>query len=484
MARLRLPLYAKMLLWFLMNLLLLLLLGYGFMRMQFRLGLDWMLAGPTGARIEQLGNTLRDTLELRPEGEWSDILKQYNAAQGITFTLFSSDGRQLVGDSVEVPKEVRARLVDKRSPIEANRPPAPRPPPPASGAPPPPPPPKPRFMLRSDHPTRYWAGVHLDLFYREGELRLPLTLVMISDTLIAGGVFFDPWPWVALVACGLLLSVLVWLPFVSGMTRAIQRMNAAARRIAHGRFEVRVPDQRGDELGELAMSVNDMAGQLGVYVAQQRRITADVAHELCSPIARMQMALGVVEQRGTPEQATYLKKLDTELQHMAKLVEEVLAFSKAETLPERAQPEDIQLLDLANSIVAREANGGDVRVNVPAELQVHTLREALDRALGNVLRNAVRYAGAAGPIYISGHRRVDGRVSLCVTDLGPGVPPETLGRLFEPFYRPEVARARHTGGSGLGLAIVKRCIEACGGTVTARLRDPTGLEVELQLAAG
>jgi two-component system sensor histidine kinase CpxA len=66
-----------------------------------------------------------------------------------------------------------------------------------------------------------------------------------------------------------------------------------------------------------------------------------------------------------------------------------------------------------------------------------------------------------------------------ILDQGPGVPPETLPRLFEPFYRPEAARGRNTGGSGLGLAIVKRCIEACGGTVTARLRQPNGLAIEM-----
>ena len=70
-------------------------------------------------------------------------------------------------------------------------------------------------------------------------------------------------------------------------------------------------------------------------------------------------------------------------------------------------------------------------------------------------------------------------VYIQILDQGPGVPPETLPRLFEPFYRPEAARGRNTGGSGLGLAIVKRCIEACGGTVTARLCQPTGLAIEM-----
>jgi len=277
---------------------------------------------------------------------------------------------------------------------------------------------------------------------------------------------------------GVGISALLWLPVVGGITHAIRRVNDASKRIAAGQFDVRLPDQRGDELGELATSVNAMAGQLGDYVMQQRRITADVAHELCSPIARMQMALGVVEQRGTPDQVNYLKKLDHELQHMAKLVGEVLTFSKAETLPERETPTDIPLRELIDQIIEREAAGIDVLVDVPSDLTIQTLHEALDRALGNVLRNAVRYAAHAGQIQIRASQQ-NGKTTIAIADQGPGVPTDTLPRLFEPFYRPEVARARHTGGSGLGLAIVKRCIEACKGTVTARLREPHGLEVEV-----
>ncbi len=223
-----------------------------------------------------------------------------------------------------------------------------------------------------------------------------------------------------------------------------------------------------------------MAAQLGDYVAQQRRITADVAHELCSPIARMQMALGVVEQRGTPEQTSYLKKLDAELQHMAKLVEEVLAFSKAETLPEREEPEDIDLRDLITSIIARESPEADIKLDVPTALHLCSIRNALDRAIGNILRNAVRYAGNTGPIQLRTSRE-DDKILIRFSDRGPGVPSEALHRLFEPFYRPEAARRRTTAGSGLGLAITKRCVEACGGAVIARLREPSGLEIEISI---
>ena len=500
MKRPRLPIYARVLLWFCVNLALLLVLlsevkaiaktsalllvlGWLFMRAQFGLSLDWFLSGPTGARIESLAEDLTSQLRAVPESDWAQLLAQKESELGVQLALFGNDGELKVGPPLDPPPAVRARLIDKRT--AADMPPPPRPnrkgakavlPRPPSGAPP-----KPRFMVRAEGNPSYWAGIHVTLAFGEGASRSPLSLVLASNSITGGGMFFDPWPWAGLVAGGLLLSALIWLPVIGGMTRAIRRVNEASKRIAAGTFSVRLPDQRADELGELATSVNSMAAQLGDYVNQQRRITADVAHELCSPIARMQMALGVIEQRGTPEQATYLKKVDAELQHMAKLVEEVMTFSKAETIPEREAPETFALMPLVQGIIARDGNGSEFTLEIPDSLTLHTLREALDRALGNVIRNAVRYAGKAGPIEISARRDSAGGVSIAIADQGPGVPKDTLHRLFEPFYRPEAARARHTGGSGLGLAIVKRCIEACNGTVTAALREPAGLVIELNV---
>lgn len=106
--------------------------------------------------------------------------------------------------------------------------------------------------------------------------------------------------------------------------------------------------------------------------------------------------------------------------------------------------------------------------------------ELLARALGNVIRNAIRYAGPTVPILIRAHQQGQ-QVKLCIADSGTGVPEETLSQLFDPFYRLEADRARNTGGSGLGLAIVKTCVEACQGTVTARNRLPNGLEIILTL---
>ena len=115
------------------------------------------------------------------------------------------------------------------------------------------------------------------------------------------------------------------------------------------------------------------------------------------------------------------------------------------------------------------------------------------RAFSNLIRNAVQHAGASGPITIratrnsaaansdAGDEDEKEQVTVIVADQGPGVPPEELSKIFDAFYRLDTSRARATGGTGLGLAIVKTCIESCCGTVSARNRQPSGLEVHVTL---
>jgi two-component system sensor histidine kinase CpxA len=104
----------------------------------------------------------------------------------------------------------------------------------------------------------------------------------------------------------------------------------------------------------------------------------------------------------------------------------------------------------------------------------------LERALANLVRNAIRHS--AGPVEISA-QPVGGEILVVVADSGPGVPEETLQRIFEPFYRVDPSRSRDTGGVGLGLAIVKTCVEACGGRISCRNRQLDGLEVTVHLEA-
>jgi two-component system sensor histidine kinase CpxA len=106
----------------------------------------------------------------------------------------------------------------------------------------------------------------------------------------------------------------------------------------------------------------------------------------------------------------------------------------------------------------------------------------LTRAIGNLVRNAVRYTGTNDAIFITAVTSADG-VRITVEDEGPGVDPEALARLGEPFYRPEIARARETGGVGLGLAIVRSSVAACGGEVHFFNRTPHGFRAEIRLSS-
>lgn len=498
--QLRIPLYGKVLFWFLVNLCFVGLLAGTFAVVQLRFGLDWLLAGPARHRLEAMGEVIAGELRDEPVSAWNDLLARYRLAHRVSFTIFRNDGKQAAGPSLTPPAEVLEKLQDRRPPA-----PMPRPRPPAAPAPKErpddqapenddleqlerresrphdPPKAKTQFMIRSVDPVRYWVGVHIGLAHHAmGESPRPVTLLISSNRLTGGGLFFDPLPWILFAATVLAVSALIWLPIVGGITRTIRKFNVAARSISQGRFDVRVPDNRGDELGELGVSVNAMASQLNTLVDSQRRLTADIAHELCSPIARMQRALGIVQQRVGSELADYVMKLDRELQHMARLVEEVLSFTKAGNVPAMAVAEDICVGDLVRDIVDREAADVEVRVEIPVGLQVHVIREALDRALANVLRNAVRYASHCGAIVISAEKRAT-EVRIAVADCGPGVQADALEKIFEPFYRPEVARKRSTGGAGLGLAIVRRCAEAFGGRVSAEAVVPQGLCVSLSV---
>jgi two-component system sensor histidine kinase CpxA len=242
-----------------------------------------------------------------------------------------------------------------------------------------------------------------------------------------------------------------------------------------------VAARRSDELGLLGASLNNMAGRLQEFVTGQKRFLGDIAHELCSPLARMELALGVLDQRADEKQRAYVADVRDEVREMSALLNELLCFTKA-GLRAEIHLVPVSLAQCVRQAAGREASPqAEVFVEIDDALQVMADPQLLGRAVSNVVRNAIRYAGEAGPIHISAQAR-GSQIILRVRDQGPGVPDATLSRLFDPFFRPEAARTRETGGTGLGLAIVKSCVEACGGSVAVRNAQPAGLEVEFLLS--
>ena len=505
----RFPLFAKILLCFLINLLVLAVAGWWLSGAPFPPGLDSLLAGHAGNRIQEVSNLISDELHGNPRENWDGILKRFEDAYHVRFYLFANDGVQLAGDRIELPKGVHARLTEPRllPPEQQPRPPAAGPPPPREMAPdgfppgasppppplqsnpngmnPPPQPPPPgqrsRFMMHTSNPGLYWVVVRIAGIRPMADSRpAPASIITTSETISAGGLFFDPAPWLGIGAGSVLFSALLWLPLVKGITRSIGRMTRATEQIAEGRFDVRVTGSRRDELGSLGGAINQMAGRLEGFVGGQKRFLGDIAHELCSPLSRAQIALGILEQRGGEAQLGYIKDVREEIELMSNLVNELLSFSKA-ALGAQIKLQPVALLPLVEKAAQREKqDDASLRIDVADHLRVMADPELLQRSLANLVRNALHYAGAAGPVVISASEQ-DGKVILTVADSGPGIPPGALAQVFDPFYRVDPSRARETGGVGLGLAIVKTCAESCGGTVSARNREPSGLEVVITL---
>jgi two-component system, OmpR family, sensor histidine kinase CpxA len=484
----RFPLYAKILLWFFLNLLVLAAAFYLVFQIQFRAGMDSFLMSQASERMQSVSEIIGSELNATPRTQWNEVLERFSQAYQVQFFLFRADGQQVAGEPISLPSAVLAKVTEPRSaplgrgPAQGRGPPAGRgrnrPFGSALSEP------NPKFNLHTDSPSGYWIGVRLALAEREPGRAGATTLLAMSRSASGSGLFVDVTPWIVGGFAALLFSVLFWLPLVRSITRSISQINRATEQIAEGRFDTRVPSQRRDELGRLGQAINRMTERLAGFVTGQKRFLGDIAHELCSPIARLQVALGILEQRLEEKQKACVADVLEEVQQISGLVNELLSFSKAELRQTQLKLEPVNIANVVRNVIKREA--GDAP---PFELQIdEALRawaepELLTRALANLVRNSMRYAGKAGPIVISAISQGD-RITLVVADAGPGVPDSALDHLFDPFFRVEASRSRETGGVGLGLAIVKTCIEACQGTVLARNRIPSGLEVVISLKAG
>jgi two-component system sensor histidine kinase CpxA len=328
----------------------------------------------------------------------------------------------------------------------------------------------------------YWVGLRVPFLDRADAPPIAATLFARVDSRWTLLRLLDLQPWFLAGGAIVLFSILFWLPFVRGITRALGQLTTATGAIADGKFDTRVPTNRGDELGALGSSVNQMAERLDTLVNGQKRFLADVAHELGSPIGRLQVATEILESRADPALREHVADVRDEVEQMSALVNELLTFTKAGLRPRDAELAAVELAPLLREVLVRENAAGRVELAVPAGLAARADAQLLARALGNLVRNALRYAGDAGPIHVTA-REENSRVLISIEDDGPGVPPAALARLGEPFYRPDVARTRESGGVGLGLAIVRSGVAACGGAVHFANRTPRGFVAEVSLAS-
>lgn len=419
--------------------------------------LSSLLLAPARDRVLADARLLALELTQTPIDQRDALLERHTQARHVMFYLFNTKGLGVAGPSMRLPPVVHARVTQDR----LNE----------------------MFFVTTRDPTRYWVGIRIPIGSPGGEEPVPGVLVLMSNSLLGNSGLFD----VTLVGLILLVVVLIsvacWVPLIRGLTRGLTQVTDAAEKIAVGQFDIQVAANRRDELGQLGTAVNQMAARLASFVQGQKRFLGDIAHELCSPIARINLALGILERNADKTQRDHVRDVREEVEHMSDLVAELLSFSKAGMQPAEVQHVPVEVAEVIQRAVARESSPtATIQVAAAETLKVLADPDYLFRSLSNLIRNSVRYAGESGPIRISVLQERD-RVLITVADNGPGLPEEELEDVFAPFHRLEPARGRETGGAGLGLAIVKSCIEACKGTVRCRNREPHGLTVEIRLIA-
>lgn len=415
------------------------------------------------AREKILAVSKQLTLDLTDAGDREAILERYKAAYAVEFRLYDSRGLRIAGPDTPIPAEVAARLV---------RPVSPRPRSPTGlGSPP--------FLMEGGEPSRYWIGVRILLPSPDVRHSVPATLILVSPTLLSNSFFFDWEPWLAILATAVLVTALCWFPLVRGLTRDIGKMTDTTAAVSDGNFDVRLDTRRSDELGRLGGSINQMTTRLRDFVDGQRRFLGDVAHELRSPLGRIQVALGLLERKIDPAERRYIRDLEEDVELLSGLTTELLAFARSELKREPVPLAPVVLRDIVERAVNVEApEGMVVGIDVAPSMTVWGEDHLLFRSVSNLVRNAIHYGG--GDVSVTASWQGE-QVALRVSDRGPGVPEEALERIFTPFFRLDSARGRKKGGTGLGLAIVRNQVEACGGRVQARNRAEGGLEIVVTL---
>jgi signal transduction histidine kinase len=274
------------------------------------------------------------------------------------------------------------------------------------------------------------------------------------------------------------------------LTAPLARLRAVTHKLTNGdltaRFGISYGGRR-DELTELGRDFDRMAERIESIVAAQRRLLSDISHELRSPLARVNLAVGLMRQKGKPD--VELDRIELEAKRMDALVGQLLSLARMENGANGNETRTIEIESLLQSIVEDadfEARSLDRAVRIVRSEAVTTdgRPDLLQSAIENVVRNAVYYTRGGTDVEVSLERGQADSWPLAVIrvrDHGDGVPEAALPDLFRPFYRVADARDRQSGGVGLGLAIAEKAVNWHDGSIRASNAADGGLVVEIQI---
>lgn len=276
-------------------------------------------------------------------------------------------------------------------------------------------------------------------------------------------------------------GVLCWLASVA-VVSPIRRVAASIALFGQGNLSVRMNTRRQDEIGQLGNSFDQMAERLQRMIVSERRLLADISHELRSPLARLKFAVKLARTSADKEMA--FDRINRDVDRIATLVAGIVEITLVEGDPVTQGMEIVRIGDVLNDVIhdctlEAEARGCQIALCGRSSGEVLGNRELLRRAVENVLRNGIRYSPEQSTIDVS-IAEDSAIVNIEIRDYGPGVPEEVLTRIFDPFFRVEEARDALGGGSGLGLSIAKRAVQVHHGAICAQNALP-GLRVQIKI---
>jgi len=302
------------------------------------------------------------------------------------------------------------------------------------------------------------------------------------------GPFSPPFSWsvrFGLLGLALVISGLVSYWLARTIASPVRRLQDAAHTLSAGNLDARAGPAvaaRRDEIGVLGREFDSMAERLSALIAARQRLLRDTSHELRSPLARMEMAIGLARQdaASTPEQ---LDRIEREAERLDRLIGHILDYARLERDPATFTFEEVDLPELIRQIVhdaefESQSPPGRLRFTCDDGFTLHGDAQVLHAAIDNVVRNALIYGDVDLPIEVG--LTVDAeQIHITIRDHGPGVRESDLTRIFEPFYRAGSLDSKHisTEGTGVGLAITQRAVALHGGGVVARNADDGGLIV-------
>jgi len=431
--------------------------------------LDRVWTSNLRGHVEMVAGQFEDgTLSATPVPENDERLQRIARALDFRLTLIRKDG-VVVFDS-EVPRDSLFRLANHLNRPEVRR----------------------AMLGSTGSDKRLSASTNREYFYAARMVHGP-RLAGLDSGFVRGAlseeeaVLLDSdvqaiiW-WIGVVT--ILAIGVVSLQVARRISDPVVAISTAARRITAGDIQQRAPVNRKDEIGDLARSVNEMAGKLQADIERLRKLErirseflANVSHELRTPIFSIQGFLETLLDGAIDDPRVnrdFIEKAHKHAIRLNTLLTDLIDISRIESgemkMSLRYFPVEDFLRQVVEELIPQAARQGltlSLNVDAPPECQVYGDRDRLRQVIVNLVDNAIKYTPSGGSVSVRVSAEGDW-CSISVQDTGIGIEQEHLPRLFERFYRVNKDRSRDVGGTGLGLAIVKHIVEAHGGSISVR----------------